>query len=148
MAPWPEELNRRFTGVLASVHFAPTERAQQNLLREGVSKERIHVTGNTAVDAILDIVQRLRTEDRLRAKLDSDFSFLDPARRLILVTGHRRESFGGGFERICAALAKLSERPDVQIVYPVHLNPNVRDPVFAILGGAAIIPPTVPGASL
>jgi UDP-N-acetylglucosamine 2-epimerase (non-hydrolysing) len=133
MAPWPEELNRRLTGVMASIHFAPTERARQNLLREGVAQERIHVTGNTAVDAIVGIVQRLRTEEQLRAKLDRDFGFLDPERRLILVTGHRRESFGGGFERICAALARLSSRPDVEIVYPVHLNPNVRAPVFAML---------------
>jgi UDP-N-acetylglucosamine 2-epimerase (non-hydrolysing) len=134
MAPWPEELNRRLTGVMASIHFAPTPRARQNLLREGVAPERIHVTGNTAVDAILGIVERLRTEERLRAKLESDFSFLHAERRLILVTGHRRESFGGGFERICAALARLSRRADVQIAYPVHLNPNVRAPVFAILG--------------
>jgi UDP-N-acetylglucosamine 2-epimerase (non-hydrolysing) len=135
MAPWPEELNRRLTGVMASIHFAPTERARQNLLREGVAQQQIHVTGNTAVDAIMGIVQRLRTEDKLRAKLDRDFGFLDPERRLILVTGHRRESFGGGFERICAALARLSGRTDVEIVYPVHLNPNVRAPVFAILEG-------------
>ena len=135
MAPWPEELNRRLTGVMASIHFAPTERARQNLLREGVAAERIHVTGNTAVDAILSVVERLRSEPELRAQLERKFSFLDPQRRLILVTGHRRESFGGGFERICAALAALSRRQDVQIVYPVHLNPNVRGPVFGILGG-------------
>lgn len=135
MAPWPEELNRRLTGVIASIHFAPTERARQNLLREGVENERIHVTGNTAVDAILSIVSRLRSEDGLRAQLERRFDFLEPGRRLILVTGHRRESFGGGFERICAALARLARRSDVQIVYPVHLNPNVRKPVFGILGG-------------
>ena len=135
MAPWPEELNRRLTGVMASIHFAPTERARQNLLREGVENERIHVTGNTAVDAILSVVGRLRSEDGLRAQLDRRFDFLDAKRRLVLVTGHRRESFGGGFERICAALAQLSRRSDVQIVYPVHLNPNVREPVFGILGG-------------
>lgn len=135
MAPWPEELNRRLTGTLASVHFAPTERARQNLLREGVENERIHVTGNTAVDAILSIVGRLRNENGLREQLERRFSFLDTQRRLILVTGHRRESFGEGFERICAALARLARRPDVQIVYPVHLNPNVREPVFGVLGG-------------
>jgi len=135
MAPWPEELNRRMTGVMASIHFAPTERARQNLLREGVAAEHIHVTGNTAVDAILSVVERLRSEAELRAQLERKFSFLDPQRRLILVTGHRRESFGGGFERICAALEQLSRRQDVQIVYPVHLNPNVRGPVFGILGG-------------
>jgi UDP-N-acetylglucosamine 2-epimerase (non-hydrolysing) len=134
MAPWPEELNRRLTGVMASIHFAPTERARRNLLAEGVPAERIHVTGNTAVDAILGIVQRLRREEGLRAALDRTFGYLDPARRLVLVTGHRRESFGEGFERICRALAALARRPDVQIVYPVHLNPNVRRPVFGILG--------------
>lgn len=134
MAPWPEELNRRLTGVIAQIHFAPTERARQNLLREGVEKERIHVTGNTAVDAILGVAQRLRSDEGLRAQLDRRFGFLDANRRLILVTGHRRESFGGGFERICAALALLSRRLDVQIVYPVHLNPNVRGPVHRILG--------------
>jgi UDP-N-acetylglucosamine 2-epimerase (non-hydrolysing) len=134
MAPWPEELNRRLTGVMASTHFAPTERARRNLLAEGVPAERIHVTGNTAVDAILGIVQRLRREEGLRAALDRTFGYLDPARRLVLVTGHRRESFGEGFERICRALAELARRPDVQIVYPVHLNPNVRRPVFGILG--------------
>lgn len=139
MAPWPEELNRRLTGVLAGVHFAPTERARQNLLREGVAAERIHVTGNTAVDAILGIVRRLESEAALRGDLDRRYAFLDPARRLVLVTGHRRENMDGGFERICAALERLSRRQDVQIVYPVHLNPNVREPVFARLGGRANI---------
>ena len=139
MAPWPEELNRRLTGVMAELHFAPTARARQNLVREGVPESRIHVTGNTAVDAILGIVGRLQNEPALRERLDRDFHFLDPARRLILVTGHRRESMGGGFERICAALAQLAQRPDVEIVYPVHLNPNVRAPVFGLLGGHANI---------
>ncbi len=134
MAPWPEELNRRLTGVMASIHFAPTERARRNLLGEGVGAELIHVTGNTAVDAIVGIVERLRSEPELRARLERKFGYLDPARRLILVTGHRRESFGEGFDRICSALAELARRPDVQIVYPVHLNPNVQRPVFSILG--------------
>ncbi len=133
-APWPEELNRRLTAVMASIHFAPTERARQNLLREGIAGESIHVTGNTAVDAILGMAQRLRSEDSLRSELGRRFGFLDEKRQLILVTGHRRESFGGGFERICTALARLSRRTDVQIVYPVHLNPNVREPVFRVLG--------------
>ena len=135
MAPWPEELNRRLTGVMASIHFAPTERARQNLLCEGVAAERIHVTGNTAVDAILSIAARLCDEAGLREEVGRRFPYLDPRRRLVLVTGHRRESFGKGFERICTALAELARRSDVQIVYPVHLNPNVRKPVFGILGG-------------
>ena len=134
MAPWPEELNRRLTGVIASLHFAPTERARKNLLREGVAQERIYVTGNTVVDAFMSIVQRLQSESGLVAQLNETFNFLDPNRRVILVTGHRRENFGDGFERICAALAELSQRSDVQIVYPVHLNPNVREPVFGVLG--------------
>lgn len=134
MAPWPEELNRRLTGTIAAVHFAPTARARNNLLREGVPAERIHVTGNTVIDALLGVVERIRGDAALAARLASAFPFLDPARRLLLVTGHRRESFGGGFERICRALAQVARRGDVQIVYPVHLNPNVRAPVFAILG--------------
>lgn len=138
-APWPEELNRRLTGVMAELHFAPTPRARENLLREGVRESCIHVTGNTAVDAILGIVRRLQDEPALRERLDREYRFLDAARRLILVTGHRRESMGGGFERICTALAQLARRSDVQIVYPVHLNPNVRGPVFALLGGHANI---------
>jgi UDP-N-acetylglucosamine 2-epimerase (non-hydrolysing) len=134
-APWPEELNRRLTGVMATIHFAPTERARDNLLREGVPPERVHVTGNTVVDALLGVVRDIRADRDLEASLAAKFPFLDARRRMILVTGHRRESFGGGFERICRALARLARRGDVQIVYPVHLNPNVREPVFGILGG-------------
>jgi UDP-N-acetylglucosamine 2-epimerase (non-hydrolysing) len=134
-APWPEELNRRLTGVMAAMHFAPTDRARQNLLREGVAPDAIHMTGNTAVDAILAIVARLRDDDALRRQVADQFGFLDARRRLILVTGHRRENFGGGFERVCAALSQLARRDDIQIVYPVHLNPNVRQPVFNHLGG-------------
>ncbi|WP_052315141.1 non-hydrolyzing UDP-N-acetylglucosamine 2-epimerase [Thiocystis violascens] len=135
-SPWPEEMNRRLTGNLTELHFAPTERARDNLLREGVNAERITVTGNTVIDALLDVVQRLRADDGLRQGLLSQFDFLDPARRLILVTGHRRENFGEGFERICASLATLARRPDVQIVYPVHLNPNVQEPVRRLLGAS------------
>jgi UDP-N-acetylglucosamine 2-epimerase (non-hydrolysing) len=138
-APWPEELNRRLAGVMATIHFAPTQRARQNLLREGVAESRIHVTGNTAVDAILSIVRRLQSEESLLARLGRQYGYLDTTRRLILVTGHRRENMSGGFERICMALERLSRRADVQIVYPVHLNPNVRAPVFAMLGGRANI---------
>jgi UDP-N-acetylglucosamine 2-epimerase (non-hydrolysing) len=143
-SPWPEEMNRRLTGNLTELHFAPTERARDNLLREGVNAERITVTGNTVIDALLDVVQRLRTDDGLRQGILSQFDFLNPARRLILVTGHRRENFGAGFERICEGLATLAQRPDVQIVYPVHLNPNVQEPVRRLLGAADsihLIPP-------
>lgn len=136
-APWPEEMNRRLTGRIAEWHFAPTERAQANLLHEGVEPRRITVTGNTVIDALLEIVQRLRDDQDLRAEVESGFDFLASiqGQRLILVTGHRRENFGAGFERICQALARLADRPDVRILYPVHLNPNVQEPVHRLLGG-------------
>lgn len=136
-SPWPEEVNRRLTAGIATHHFAPTERARQNLLREGVEDARIVVTGNTVIDALLAMVARLDADDALRARLDETFSYLDPAKRLVLVTGHRRESFGEGFESICRALAELADRGDVEILYPVHLNPNVQAPVRRVLGGAA-----------
>lgn len=135
-APWPEEVNRRLATVLTRLHFAPTEGSRANLLRENVDPSRIHVTGNTVIDALLGVVDRLR-EPESASSLDRAFSFLDSSRRLILVTGHRRESFGSGFENICEALRALSEREDVEILYPVHLNPNVREPVHRILGGRA-----------
>lgn len=134
-APWPEEMNRRLTGSIAEWHFAPTEGARENLMHEGVRSEQITVTGNTVIDALLNVVGRLREDARLRDEIERDFDFLDPSRRMILVTGHRRENFGEGFERICRALAELAQRKDVQIVYPVHLNPNVQDPVLRLLGG-------------
>lgn len=133
-APWPEEMNRRLTTVLATLHFAPTPWARDNLLREGVAAEVVHVTGNTVIDALLEVVARLEADQVLRARLEQKFRFLQPGLKLVLVTGHRRESFGPGFERICQALRTLSERDDVQIVYPVHLNPNVREPVWRVLG--------------
>jgi UDP-N-acetylglucosamine 2-epimerase len=134
-SPWPEEANRKLTGALASLHFAPTERSRSNLLAEGIDADRIHVTGNTVIDALLGVTSRISLDGALMATLAAQFRFLDPGRRLILVTGHRRENFGDGFERICKALASLSERDDVQIVYPVHLNPNVREPVHQYLSG-------------
>lgn len=134
-APWPEEVNRRLTAGIADLHFAPTAGARANLLAEGVCKESVHVTGNTVVDALLQIVERLRDDAELRQEVSQVLPKLDPERRLVLVTGHRRESFGAGFERICRALAQLARRDDVEIVYPVHLNPNVRQPVHRFLGG-------------
>lgn len=133
-SPWPEEMNRRLTGSIAALHFAPTERARANLLTEGVRQEGIHVTGNTVVDALLSIVSRIRSDKSLQEELDRRFSYLDPKKRLVLVTGHRRENFGTGFEEICIALEKISERGDVEILYPVHLNPQVQEPVNRILG--------------
>jgi UDP-N-acetylglucosamine 2-epimerase (non-hydrolysing) len=132
-SPWPEEMNRRITGALTDIHFAPTARAQGNLLREGTAAESIHVTGNTVIDALLDVVDRVRTDAALRSKFEDQFSFLNPAKHMVLVTGHRRENFGAGFENICHALADIAKRGDVQVVYPVHLNPNVQEPVRRIL---------------
>ncbi|MDP3834877.1 MAG: UDP-N-acetylglucosamine 2-epimerase (non-hydrolyzing) [Hydrogenophaga sp.] len=134
LAPFPEEVNRRLTGAIADLHFAPTEAARANLLREGVDPGSIHVTGNTVIDALVAVVDRLKDSPALREEMDSRFAFLDPGKRLILVTGHRRENFGEGFEQICQALADIAaQEPDVEVLYPVHLNPNVRKPVNEIL---------------
>jgi UDP-N-acetylglucosamine 2-epimerase (non-hydrolysing) len=134
-APFPEEINRRVVGVLSDLHFAPTETSRQNLLREGVKDEQIYVTGNTVIDALLTVNHRLSVDQNLRRQLDERFTFLNPCRKLILVTGHRRENFGEGFENICQALAEIVKRHrEVEILYPVHLNPNVQEPVFRLLG--------------
>jgi UDP-N-acetylglucosamine 2-epimerase (non-hydrolysing) len=133
-SPWPEEINRRLTSTIAIHHFAPTEAARANLLREGIADTSICVTGNTVVDALLDVVQRIEMDDALTKQFEEQFSFLDAGRKLILVTGHRRESFGQGFENICLALRELAGQNDVEVVYPVHLNPNVQEPVGRILG--------------
>ena len=133
-APFPEEINRQLTGTIADVHFAPTDAARVNLLREGVRQECIHVTGNTVIDALLSVVERLQYDESLRTELERRFAFLDASKRLILVTGHRRESFGEGFEQICQALVDIAaSEPSVEVLYPVHLNPNVREPVTKIL---------------
>ena len=135
-APFPEEMNRRLAGMLARHHFAPTERARDNLLAEGVAADRILVTGNTVIDALLTVVGRLRTDSDLQRQMSARFAFLDPHKQLVLVTGHRRENFGAGFERVCRALRTLVETyPGVQLVYPVHLNPQVQEPVGRLLGG-------------
>ncbi|CAI8754104.1 UDP-N-acetylglucosamine 2-epimerase [Pseudomonas sp. IT-P44] len=135
-SPWPEEANRKLTGALAALHFAPTDTSSQNLLREGVAAQSIHVTGNTVIDALLDVVARIKNSATLQQQFHQQFSFLGEGKRIILVTGHRRESFGDGFEKICQALLTTAkEFPDVEIVYPVHLNPNVREPVNRLLAG-------------
>ena len=127
-SPYPEEMNRRLAGVLADVHFAPTPRARENLLRENIPARSIHVTGNTVIDALLMTLESAKPWSV--PVLDR----IPTGQRLVLVTAHRRESFGPGFEDICRALALLAERnPDVEIIYPVHLNPNVRRPVMRIL---------------
>jgi len=138
-APWPEEANRVLTTRLAALHFAPTESARQNLLREGVPDSAITVTGNTVIDALFLAREKVRANPPLISTLPDD---LQPSKngspehpRIVLITGHRRESFGRGFESICRAISDLAERfPDVHFVYPVHLNPNVREPVLRILG--------------
>ena len=137
--PFPEEINRRVTGVIADLHFAPTEGAKENLLREGVDPARIHVTGNTVIDALLAIRQRLASDAHLSAAMAGRFPWLADYGRMVLVTGHRRENFGQGFREICQALVDLARAwPEVAFVYPVHLNPQVQEPVTAILRGAAV----------
>lgn len=133
-APWPEEINRSIIGRIAKLHFAPTKGARAALLAEAVPKAGIFTTGNTVIDALHSVVARFDTDAALDAEMMERFSFLDD-RPMILVTGHRRENFGNGFARICAALRRISDHHNVQVVYPVHLNPNVQKPVQAILGG-------------
>ncbi|MGA7779082.1 MAG: UDP-N-acetylglucosamine 2-epimerase (non-hydrolyzing) [Paraburkholderia sp.] len=140
LSPWPEEANRKLTGALASMHFAPTERARNNLLAEGVASHRIVVTGNTVIDALLHVRGRLSTDAALSQRVEGALPHFRPERRVILVTGHRRESFGSGFEQICAALLQIARTyPEVDIVYPVHLNPRVREPVNRLLTGVTNI---------
>jgi len=135
-SPWPEEGNRKLTGALTKFHFAPTETSKQNLLAENYAEESISVTGNTVIDALLIIKKKIDGNSELNTSLSALFPILDTSKKLILVTGHRRESFGGGFERICEALVSTAKRyPDAQILYPMHLNPNVREPVNRILKG-------------
>ncbi|SFR42273.1 UDP-N-acetylglucosamine 2-epimerase (non-hydrolysing) [Marinobacter gudaonensis] len=145
-SPWPEEANRRLTAALATLHFAPTNTARQNLLAENIPTEQILVTGNTVIDALQDISQRLSLDAELRANLAHRFPMLRDEASLVLITGHRRESFGGGFDRICNAVLRVARaRPDVDFLYPVHLNPNVLEPVHRLLKGQSnvhLIEPT------
>ena len=132
-APWPEELNRRLTDQISDMHFAPTETARQNLRKSGIEEKTIIVTGNTVIDALLTISDRLDTSYSLEKQANKELPALDERRKIILVTGHRRENFGEGFENICEALSRLANRSDVNIVYPVHLNPCVQEPVKRLL---------------
>ena len=135
-SPWPEEMNRKLTGNMARYHFAPTEGASKNLLAEGISGSSVYVTGNTVIDALLDVVALLSNDKQLIQDMSDRFSFLNNNKRLVLVTGHRRENFGQGFEDICQALREIAlNHQDVEILYPVHLNPNVQEPVTRILKG-------------
>ncbi|MDC0601907.1 UDP-N-acetylglucosamine 2-epimerase (non-hydrolyzing), partial [Aliiglaciecola sp.] len=132
-SPWPEEINRKLTGSLTKLHFAPTPKSEKNLLTENVPQSQVFVTGNTVIDALIQVEHKVNNDETINKELSRKFDFLDTGKKLILVTGHRRESFGGGFENICRALKTLSENEDVQILYPVHLNPNVQEPVNRLL---------------
>ena len=135
-SPWPEEANRKLTSAITNYHFAPTAGSRDNLLKEGVSEDEITVTGNTVIDALFWVREKLNKAGSLSNELSSRFDYLDPNKKLILVTGHRRESFGGGFERICEALRQIAIKyPEAQVLYPVHLNPNVQEPVNRLLKG-------------
>ncbi|MDD1782367.1 UDP-N-acetylglucosamine 2-epimerase (non-hydrolyzing) [Enterovibrio sp. ZSDZ35] len=135
-SPWPEEGNRKLTGAITTLHFAPTATSEENLLRENVEPNNIAVTGNTVIDALLLVKEKLAGDQDLNQTMQALFPEIDLSKKLILVTGHRRESFGGGFERICEAIAEIATKhSDTQIVYPVHLNPNVREPVNRLLRG-------------
>lgn len=141
-SPWPEEMNRLMTGRIATYHFSPTTLSKQNLLKENVNAEHIIITGNTVIDALHWVVNKIHLEQGLRDRLHQsilDYGYstdrLDKGKRLVLITGHRRENFGEGFLNICHAIASLAEKyPNVDFVYPMHLNPNVRKPVLEILG--------------
>jgi UDP-N-acetylglucosamine 2-epimerase (non-hydrolysing) len=130
MMPWPEEMNRKLISSIATFHFAPTKTSKENLLKESVPPAQIFVTGNTVIDALFYTLDQFKKNPNLKT---TRFNFLDPQKKLILVTGHRRENFGEGFASICKALKRISERNDIEIIYPVHLNPNVQGPVRSIL---------------
>jgi UDP-N-acetylglucosamine 2-epimerase (non-hydrolysing) len=133
-SPWPEELNRKIISDIACLHFAPTESAKANLLKEGVKEDSIFVTGNTVIDSLLSTVKKLAENITLKDSVAAEFSFLRSESKLVLITGHRRENFGEGFINICEAIRSLAEsHDDVDFVYPLHLNPNVRDPVLKLL---------------
>jgi len=134
-SPWPEEINRKLTGSIADRHYAPTVLAKNNLLREGVEEQNILVTGNTVVDSLFWVSAQIDKNSHLRAEFTEKYPFLDKEKKTVLVTGHRRESFGEGFENICKAILQIAKRDDIKVVYPVHLNPNVQEPVVRLLGG-------------
>lgn len=139
-SPWPEEANRKLTGALTTYHFAPTQSSYNNLIKENIDPKNITITGNTVIDALLTVKNKVETDQNIIKQFEQQFNFLDPNKKLILVTGHRRENFGQGFLNICTALANIAKQyPDVQIVYPVHLNPNVQQPVNELLSGISNI---------
>ena len=133
-SPWPEEGNRKLTGALANFHFAPTRESRNNLLLEGISQDKIFVVGNSVIDALLIVDKKIEADQYFQKSIREKFKEIDFSKKIILVTGHRRENFGDGLKRICSALKTIaSNHPDTQIVYPVHLNPNVKIPVNQIL---------------
>jgi UDP-N-acetylglucosamine 2-epimerase (non-hydrolysing) len=138
-APYPEEINRKLTANITALHFAPTYNAKQNLLNEGVSESKIFVTGNTVIDALLYAVHKIETNNEISYALNTQFNFINPQKKLILITAHRRENFGSGFEQICEMIKLLSHRNDLEIVYPVHLNPYVQKIVFETLNNISNI---------
>ncbi len=145
LSPWPEEANRKLAGVLTQLHFAPTQRARANLLTEGHTQDQVYVTGNTVIDALLMTREKLENCLKLRQICIQSTQFLRDERRIVLITGHRRENFGRGFERICTAIRQLAKRfPNVDFVYPVHLNPRVQVPVSHLLAGLANVSLTHP----
>ena len=134
LSPWPEEGNRKLTGAIANFHFAPTKLSEQNLIKEDISQKQIFVTGNTVIDSLLKAITLINSKEGINLKLSNEFNYLDDSKKMILVTGHRRENFGEGFINICTALKELAIRNnDIEIVYPVHLNPSVKKPVYNIL---------------
>ena len=136
LSPWPEEANRRLTAVISNYHFTPTQSSKENLLRENICQTKIYVTGNTVIEALELIKKKLDNDSNIRSHFEKKFNMLSEDKKLILVTGHRRENFGEGFKRVCDALLKVAQRnPEIQILYPVHLNPEVRNSVHRILTG-------------
>ena len=141
-SPWPEEMNRQITGRIATYHFAPTPLSKSNLLAEGVAEEKITVTGNTVIDALYQVVEKIKSSPSLSATLQQELTNagyntgrLSHEKKLVLITGHRRENFGEGFMSMCRAIKALTEKyPDVDFVYPMHLNPNVREPIHNVFG--------------
>lgn len=141
-SPWPEEINRQLTGRIATYHFAPTPLSKKNLLAEGIDEKHIFVTGNSVIDALYCVVDKIKQDKKLQTELDGilyqaryDVHRLDAGKKLVLITGHRRENFGDGFISMCKAIKTLTEKyPNVDFVYPMHLNPNVREPIHEVFG--------------
>ena len=134
-SPWPEELNRQITSRIAALNFAPTSISKQNLQHENISDESIFITGNTIIDALLSVTKKIRNDKNLKKQLDNSLPLILEHQKILLVTGHRRENFGQGFDNICQALIELADVKNLEIIYPVHLNPNVKGPVFERLSG-------------